>query len=222
MATINRTHAGKLNAIYQAFKPYLSHDQLMHALICWEDKYSQGSTFSVRYYIAEIHKSIANNVQARTLHVSLVTELARGTNNGDHSAGPLVESYRSKFNLNSVRPKYSLPETDAFVCLLEKLLTSIEMRFRNRVLSEFKMHVNQMKIEIELRSNVLAWLDDHKREIRIREVKTFDLRTLTTAFYSVCCSHIGPVETDRLFSKTLQQLTTNGGAIYAETFKKLL
>lgn len=222
MATINRSHAGKLNALYRAFKPYLNHDELMRALIRWEDKYSQESTFSVRYYIADIHKDIASGVQARTLHVSLVTELASGVNTVDYSAGSLVESYRAKFNLDSARPQFSLPETDAFVCLLKKLLSSIETRYRNRVLSDYRSSVDRMKIEIELRSNVLAWLHDQKREIRIREVKTSDLRSLTTTFYSICCTHLGPVETDRLFSTTLQRLATNGGAVYSETFKKLL
>ena len=116
----NATLISKQKAIYAGLKPLLNEQQLMEAMLVWQDKYAQDAGFSARYFSNDVAALTHNKVTSKKILISVIAELT-GKKNHTEDPAPLINQYR--FNQQrSSNHFFNLPDIAAFIVLTKKIL----------------------------------------------------------------------------------------------------
>lgn len=79
--------------LFTGLQPFLRDSQLNEAIYLWECKYAKAPTFSLRYYVNELQKSISLNVAPKTLFMNIMKTMALPENELLPDPTPRVNAY---------------------------------------------------------------------------------------------------------------------------------
>ena len=208
-------------ALYTGLHPFLAKNEIMDALLLWENQYAKNSRFALRYFVADITEKLNRPSDSKKILRSLVASLTK--TDSDLLPDPIeaLDIYRQ----NKMYPK-SLndikPEIEAFKLLIQKWLTLTESIIARDIEHYVCSNLDRIDIDPIFSSEVQLWVKnpDHKFSHYNSDIK--DLRKVINLFYIAICEYLGPTTADHLLHNSVKMLSSNGGAQYRDLFAKLL
>jgi hypothetical protein len=224
------TISAKRRAVYTGLQPFLRDNELMEAMILWENRYADEPKFSLRYFASDLSKHIQRPHDANRLYINLVSTQSKPVN--ELLPDPLEEinAYRKRRDINtllgepaaSAASHYAVPEIEAFKVLVNKWL-GLETSAAAIDINRFVMlNLDRLDIDPSLKVQISRWLADDRKDIKVNNLQIKDLRKIINLFYIGFCEYIGPPRADALLAEAITRLKSNGGATYREIFAKLL
>lgn len=211
----------KKRAIYTGLHPFLNTDNLMEALVLWEQKYSDSPAFAVQHFINDICSAHDLKTIRRDMLLSLVKTLALPEE--DLMPDPSVQmSGYKKLHHKASTVEYTTRELIALqrlvIAMMEQAKIDVRISIKEFVLDQ----VSRSKIDSQLKRELQLWLSKQSLSMKVLAPDIEDIRKVINFFYVGFCEYLGPVETDRLLSKCVAKLTDNQTNDYTDVVRALL
>lgn len=208
----------KQTAIYHSLKEHLTSTQLLEAMCIWQTKYSATPGIAVRHFADDIAKLTNNTVRPKALVMSMVGSLT-ASSAGLADPSEAIAKYRASKLQPNIEPVGQ--EVAALCALILKLFSFTPSADLPQIKHELKESIARKNKKTFYEQDLLLWLNDSDHKIKgANTLKT--LRATLNTVYTIYCEHIGPTQTDSLFSHSLRKLESNGGGIYRDIYKQLL
>ncbi len=208
-------------ALYTGLQPFLRDTELMEALILWESHYADHPKFGLRYYVADLVKSLERPVEHKQLLVHLVATMNKPAEQLLPDPSPALSAYKTR-RRTSAYASYTLAEVEAFSILIDKWLSLAQSAAAMDIGNFVQRNLGGLKINTDLKLQVEQWLEDENQRIKVPRVDIQDLRKIINLFYIGFCEYLGPAHADALLAEAVTRLKSNGGAAFSEIFNKLL
>jgi len=208
-------------ALYTGLQPFLRDTELMEALILWESRYADQPKFGLRYYVADLLKSLERPVEHKQLLVHLVATMNKPEEQLLPDPSPALIAYKTR-RRTSAYASYTLAEVEAFSILVDKWLSLVQSPAAMDIGNFVQRNLGGLKINTDLKLQVEQWLQDENQRIKVPRVDLQDLRKIINLFYIGFCEYLGPPRADVLLAEAVTRLKSNGGAAFSEVFNKLL
>lgn len=203
--------ARRRRAVYTGLKPFMDEDQVMEALLVWEDRFADGPVYALHGFVSAICAQDA----LKSRHGEVYRSLMRALTVDEHHLAPdpksLLRDYRAK------RSPTPAPETPGasedcapvqiFLAMSERLLGQLEANDPERA---FKIRVDVMDRLNELRlptvhaQTINRWLMQQGQEIPCGLGATV-LQELLHRLYVRACELFGPVAADRALASATRE-----------------
>jgi len=207
--------------IYTGLEAHLEPNEVMKALVLWEEKYSNQAKFSLRYFIDDVSKAIDLKVCSKPLYLSLVTNFSKSDSKLLPDPTQALENFKRQHNVNT-KAQFACPDTEAFHILISKWLGLLTPNDAADIVEYVEAKILKLRIQGELKIQMLSWLKNREDSIKVANPKTKDLRKIINLFYVGFCENIGPTRADELLAEAVTRLKNNGGGVYSDIFSKLL
>lgn len=208
-------------ALYTGLQPYLRDSELMEALILWESRYADQPKFGLRYYVADLLKSLDWKLEHKHLLVHLVATMNKPPEQLLPDPSAALSAYKTR-RRTSAYATYTLAEVEAFSILVDKWLSLVQSAAAMDIGNFVRRNLGRLNINTDLKLQVEQWLEDENQRIKVPRVDLQDLRKIINLFYIGFCEYLGPTRTDVLLAEAVSRLKSNGGAAFSEVFNKLL
>ena len=208
-------------ALYTGLQPFLRDTELMEALILWESRYAGQPKFGLRYFVADLVKSLDRPVEHKHLLVHLVATMNKSAEELLPDPTPALSAYKTR-RRTSAYATYTLAEVEAFSILVDKWLSLAQSAAAIDIGNFVQRNLGRLNINTDLKLQVERWLEDEQQRIKVPRVDIQDLRKIINLFYIGFCEYMGPTRADRLLAEAVTRLKSNGGAAFSEVFNKLL
>ncbi len=208
-------------ALYTGLQPFLRDTELMEALILWESRYAGQPKFGLRYFVADLVKSLDRPVEHKHLLVHLVATMNKSAEELLPDPTPALSAYKTR-RRTSAYATYTLAEVEAFSILVDKWLSLAQSAAAIDIGNFVQRNLGRLNINTDLKLQVERWLEDEQQRIKVPRVDIQDLRKIINLFYIGFCEYMGPTRADTLLAEAVTRLKSNGGAAFSEVFNKLL
>lgn len=208
-------------ALYTGLQPYLRDSELMEALILWESRYADQPKFGLRYYVADLLKSLDRQLEHKHLLVHLVATMNKPPEQLLPDPSAALSAYKTR-RRTSAYATYTLAEVEAFSILVDKWLSLVQSSAAMDIGNFVRRNLARLNINTDLKLQVEQWLEDENQRIKVPRVDLQDLRKIINLFYIGFCEYLGPTRADVLLAEAVSRLKSNGGAAFSEVFNKLL
>lgn len=208
-------------ALYTGLQPFLRDTELMEALILWESRYAGQPKFGLRYFVADLVKSLDRPVEHKHLLVHLVATMNKSAEELLPDPTPALSAYKTR-RRTSAYATYTLAEVEAFSILVDKWLSLAQSAAAIDIGHFVQRNLGRLNINTDLKLQVERWLEDEQQRIKVPRVDIQDLRKIINLFYIGFCEYMGPTRADTLLAEAVARLKSNGGAAFSEVFNKLL
>lgn len=208
-------------ALYTGLQPFLRDTELMEALILWESRYAGQPKFGLRYFVADLVKSLDRPVEHKHLLVHLVATMNKSAEELLPDPTPALSAYKTR-RRTSAYATYTLAEVEAFSILVDKWLSLAQSAAAIDIGNFVQRNLGRLNINTDLKLQVERWLEDEQQRIKMPRVDIQDLRKIINLFYIGFCEYMGPTRADTLLAEAVARLKSNGGAAFSEVFNKLL
>jgi len=208
-------------ALYTGLQPFLRDTELMEALILWESRYTDQPKFGLRYFVADLVKSLERPVEHKHLLVHLVATMNKPADELLPDPTAALSAYKTR-RRTSAYATYTLAEVEAFSTLIDKWLSLTQSAAAIDIGHFVQRNLGRLNINTDLKVQVEHWLEDEKQRIKVPRVDIQDLRKIINLFYIGFCEYLGPTRADTLLAEAVTRLKSNGGAAFGELFNKLL
>src|SRR5690606_30218383 len=202
-------------------QPFLRDTELMEALILWESRYTDQPKFGLRYFVADLVKSLERPVEHKHLLVHLVATMNKPADELLPDPTAALSAYKTR-RRTSAYATYTLAEVEAFSTLIDKWLSLTQSAAAIDIGHFVQRNLGRLNINTDLKVQVEHWLEDEKQRIKVPRVDIQDLRKIINLFYIGFCEYLGPTRADTLLAEAVTRLKSNGGAAFGELFNKLL
>lgn len=211
----------KKRAIYTGLYPYLETDNLMEALVLWEQKYADSPAFAVQHFINDICLAHDLKTLRRDMLLSLVKTLALPAEELLPDPSAQVNGYKKLHN-KTAAVEYTTRELIALqrlvITLMEQTTVEIRVSIKEFVLEQ----AGRSKIDPQLKRELQLWLSKQTLSMKVLAPDIEDIRRIINFFYVGFCEYLGPVETDQLLGKCVAKLTDNQTNDYTDVIRALL
>jgi len=211
----------KKRAIYTGLYPYLSAEHLMDALALWEKKYSDSPAFAVQHFINDVCTAHDLRTLRRDMLLSLVKTLALPEKNlmpdPSHEMSDYKKSHEKKSTVD-----YTTRELIALQRLVIAMMASAKVDIRISIKEYVLEQMARSDIDPQLKRELQLWLSKQILSMKVLAPEIEDIRKVINFFYVGFCEYMGPVETDKLLSKSVAKLTDNQTNDYTEVIRTLL
>ena len=210
----------KQKAIYHCLKTLLPEEQLMEAMLLWQDKHSHKKGFSVRYFADDVAALTGGKHTPKDLTLTMVSAIAKPAANHADPAEHIA-AYRLQVGRYVASQKST--QVTAFNLLLNKLflLAGAEVATAVKVQLKAECAVSS-GLSGALKAAMQKALRGDNVELLLGDVPVASLKLIVNMTYVALCEQVGPVNADRLLSQSLARLESNGGAQYTDIFKSLV
>jgi len=207
-------------AVYTGLSPFLKSDDLIRAMVLWEDCYSNRPMFSARFFLADVQKTTQCTAAVKDMLLKLVASMNQSATTLLPDPAPAMRLFRLR---NRPAAPQQLPvEIEAFIALVNSWLGLIDKANGYHIVRFVARSVERSKLPRELCADVSSWLDNRNHRFKTREVKVRDLRHIINLLYVACCEYLGPVKTDQILSKALHLPDTTGRPELRDALNNLL
>lgn len=208
-------------ALYTGLQPFLRDSELMEALILWESRYAGQPKFGLRYFVADLIKTLERPVEHKHLLVHLVATMNKPADELLPDPTAALSAYKTR-RRTSAYATYTLREVEAFSILVDKWLSLTQSAAAIDIGTFVQRNLGRLNINTDLKLQVEQWLEDENQRIKVPRVEIQDLRKIINLFYIGFCEYLGPTRADTLLAEAVSRLKSNGGAAFSEVFDKLL
>ena len=216
------THSTKKKrAIYTGLFPYLESDNLMRAMVLWEQKYADSPSFAVQHFINDI--CIGNDLKSlrRDMLLNLVKTMVLPENELMPDPSIHITLYKKQNKIVS-NVDYTSRELIVFQKLIINLLEQVNVDIRVNIKDFVLDNLIKSKIDSSIKRQLQLWLSKQIGAMKVSAPDIDDLRKVINFFYVGFCEYTGPVETDRILGKAVAKVTDNYTNEHAEIMRKLL
>ncbi len=210
----------KQKAIYHCLKALLPEEQLMEAMLLWQDKHSHKKGFSVRYFADDVAVLTGSKHTPKDLTLTMVSAIAKPVANHADPAEHIA-AYRLQVGRYVASQKST--QVTAFNLLLNKLFLLSGAEVASAVKLQLKAECAVCSgLSGALKAAMQKALRGDNVELLLGDVPVASLKLIVNMTYVALCEQVGPVNADRLLSQSLARLESNGGAQYTDIFKSLV
>jgi hypothetical protein len=211
----------KKRAIYTGLYPYLESDNLMRAMVLWEQKYADNPSFAVQHFINDI--CIGNDLKSlrRDMLLNLVKTMVVAENELMPDPSAEISLYK-KQNKIVASVEYTSRELIVFQKLIIGLLEQVSVDIRVNIKDYVLDNLVKSKIDSSIKRQLQLWLSKQVGAMKVAVPDIDDLRKVINFFYVGFCEYTGPVETDRILGKAVAKVTDNDSNEYVAIMRKLL
>lgn len=218
---MSQTLIKKKRAIYTGLYPYLESDNLVRAMILWEQKYADNPSFAVQHFINDI--CLGNDLKSlrRDMLLNLVKTLVLPDEELMPDPSMRIAMYRREHKI-AESTEYTSRELVVFqklvIALMEQISVDIRVSIKDYVLD----NLAKSKIDSSIKRQLQLWLSKQVSAMKVAAPDIDDLRKVINFFYVGFCEYAGPVETDRILGKAVAKVTDNYTNEFASIMRKLL
>lgn len=210
----------KQTAIYHCLKELLTPQQLMEAMLLWQDKHAQRQGLAVRYFADDVAALTGGRHSSKVLTLKMVSAIA-GARIDQADPSEHIAAYRVQVGRYVASQKSS--QVTAFNLLINKLLLLAGDETAATVKKQVRAQVGAgTQFSSTLQTALVKALRAEPFELALGDVAVAHLKMAINLFYVALCDTVGPVHADRLFAQSLARLESNGGAQYTDIFKALM
>ena len=211
----------KKRAIYTGLYPYLEADNLVRAMILWEQKYANNPSFAVQHFINDI--CLDNDLKSlrRDMLLNLVKTLVLPDEELMPDPSVRIASYKKQHNI-ATSIEYTAKELVVFQKLIIALMEQISVDKRVSIKDYVLDNLAKSKIDSTIKRQLQLWLSKQVGAMKVPAPDIDDLRKVINFFYVGFCEYTGPVETDRALGKAVAKVTDNYTNEFASMMRKLL
>lgn len=210
----------KQQALFHCLKTILPEEQLMEAMLLWQDKHSHKKGFSVRYFADDIAALTGGRHTPKALTLSMVSAMAQHPP-GQTDPAEKIAAYRLQVGRYVASQKST--QVTAFNLLINKVLLLAGPETANAVKAHVKAQcAASNELSDPLKMAMHKTLRSANIELLLGDVPVQSLKIIVNMVYVALCESVGPVNADRLLSQSLARLESNGGAQYTDIFKTLV
>lgn len=211
----------KKRAIYTGLYPYLESDNLVRAMILWEQKYADNPSFAVQHFINDI--CVGNDLKSlrRDMLLNLVKTLVLPDEELMPDPSAHITLYRKQHNIVS-SVEYTAKELIVFQKLIIGLMAQVSVDIRVNIKDYVLDNLVKSKIDSTIKRQLQLWLSKQVGAMKVSAPDIDDLRKVINFFYVGFCEYTGPVETDRILGKAVAKVTDNYTNEFATIMRKLL
>lgn len=199
--------------VYSALARYLKQDRLLEALWLWEQKYALTSNLELRKFVSEIILQDDSPELKSKIYKSL-TKATYFPGEIELLPDPYdaMHAYRESCNgsfkfISPFNDDLSAPySTLVFQCLLQSMLHRIQDEnsiVHMKIVRKLKTKLSNRSLEIAQHRELVLWLDNKSNSLKLLYSEKF-MSAFVNDLYVLSCEFLGPVVTDRLLAKSLQ------------------
>lgn len=211
----------KKRALYTGLRPFLKENELMEALIIWEDRYVHQPKFSLRYYTADLAKRLKRERDEKVMLLNLVVSMNKPESELLPDPSPALRIYK-KNRVQNREMETQLREIQAVSLLIDKWLELVQSPATIDIGQFVTNNVDRLNLDPDLTVEFTRWMQNNQYRMQPPRVRLQDLRRLINLFYVGFSEYLGIKRTDHLLKEAVQRLTHNGGAAYTDIFKRLV
>lgn len=209
-------------AIYTGLYPFLETDNLIRAMLLWEQRYANNASFAVQHFVNDICSVNHLEHARREMVLALVKTMSMPEQDLMRDPADDMAIFQKRHNISTL-PENSSRELVVFQKLIVGLLEQVNVQVRVSV-KEFVLQQLQRQPSIDegLKRNLQLWLSRQIPSMSMTAPDIDSLRKIINYFYVGYCEYIGPVETDRLLGRSVAKITENQSNPYTAIMRKLL
>jgi hypothetical protein len=208
-------------AVYTALEPVLEREQLLHALVLWEEKHASSSKYSLRYFVNDVTSTLKVEQHSKVMLLNLAASMGLSEDQLLPDPSAAIEGFKKR-NGYSLKSRYQASELEAFKVLVEKIFALEKSHLTIDIARFVRVNLARLDIDSMLRDQCSRWLEYERKGLKVENVRVADLRKIMNLFYVALCEYCGPERADRLLAEAVTSLKNNGGAAYSEVFAKIL
>lgn len=209
---INRDIVQQRRLVYSALARHIKQDRLLEALWLWEQKYALTGNLELRKFVTEI----TTEDDPPELKSNMFKTLAKATyfpGEVDLLPDPYdaMQQYRQQCNgtfkyISPFDHQIATPfATVVFQRMLETMLIQIKREnnvAHENIMRQIMSHLLQQKLETTRKDELSKWLHRKIDSLQLLYPESFMSSFLNT-LYITCCEYFGPVLTDKMLAKTI-------------------
>ena len=192
---MNRDVSFRRRAIYTGLKPYLADEQLIDAVMHWQQHFAEAPRFTLQKFVSELCRE--GELRARRADILLSLVQAMNMPGASLLPDPLASSAQQQ-NQRPAQPGA------AFAALMTALfeLTPGDNRYQLRLDMLASLDPNRLPQQVFY--HVQRWLADNV-PIQSLNGDARILRSLVNRAYVMLCERIGPVQADRILAAAVNR-----------------
>lgn len=211
----------KKRALYTGLRPFLKDEELMEALLIWENRYVHQSKFSLRYFTADVARQMKREQDEKVMLLNLVVTMNKPESELLPDPSPALSTYK-KAKVANHNTQSQPREIQAISLLINKWLELAKSPEAIDVGKFVTHNVERLNIDRDLQVEFVRWMQDASYKMQPSRIRFQDLRKLINLFYVGFSEYFGIKRTDSLLKEAEQSLKNNGGAVFADVFDRLL
>lgn len=196
----------KKAAIQGALSGYLSDDRLDHALLVWEEKYSEQPTFALQRFINEFCDNSTLSAQRSKILQSLIKALSGA--DGRPLDKPMgIPELNTPAELQASPASRPVSNTDDSIACCTKLIETVFSQLPGDMHVKIRLYLIDnlpgMKLNGMTQRAVHAWLSQQYRIPNDIHMEEKALRHLINLTYISLCEFLGPIKADRMLHEAV-------------------
>ncbi len=193
----------------------------MQAMVIWDQKYSDEPSTAVQHFVYDLKNAVDPKANIRGAHLNLIRSASLPEKELMKDPSREIESYLNKHQLQQ-QAESSRPEYQALQRLIRAWQKHLSKRENQSISTYVISNISKQNINQNLSLFFVSWLAkrDEKQQNPQADIK--ELRKIINLFYTGCCEYIGPVKTDEILGKLVQDFKEAGGNQYRILIEQLL
>lgn len=184
-------------AIYTGLRPFMPEEQLMEALLLWQDNFATAPRFTLQKFVAELCHDNALRSRRADILLSLVQAMNMP------GASLLPDPLASRSGTHAVADEDTLLGSAA-AALLEAILTLSAGDNRYQLRLDLLASLDGSRLPQDVFQRVQRWLVDNSPLDGLTGERRI-LRAVVNQVYVALCQRAGPVETDRVLAAAVDE-----------------
>lgn len=209
---MNRDITFRRRAIYTGLKPFMEDDQLMDALMYWQEHFAEAPRFTLQKFVSEL----CRESELRSRRADILLSLVQAMNMPGNSLLPDPLASRQVPAAND----HPTQTGTAFAHLLESLFEATPADARYQLRLDMLSSLDARRLPESVYYQVHRWLADNA-PIQGLDSDGPVLRSLINRAYVMLCERTGPVEADRILARGVDLAITAKPAL-KESIERLL
>ncbi len=207
----NEEAVRRRRAVYTGLRPYMEEDQVLEALLLWEERFADGPVYALHGFVSEVCRLGGLASRHGEIYRSLMRALTQDEGELQADPAPSLERYARDRATPAATPVQA-PARDCahitvFAAVSDALLATLEERDSERA---FKVRVDVMDRLNELRlpprqaQAVSRWLMQQGNDLPCELDETV-LQGLLHRLYVRGCELFGPVQVDQALAEATRK-----------------
>lgn len=216
-----KSYIHKKRIVFTALSPFFKGDKLMQAMVIWDKKYSHTPSTAVQHFVYDLKNSVDGDADIRGAHLNLIKSASLPDAELLKDPSGDIDKYIQSNNLSETA-EFSLPQFGALQAFILAWQRQLDWK-KNQLISAYIVeNIHHQKIDTTLAMSFVSWLSDRKHVIQLPNASLTDLRKIINLFYTGCCEYVGPVRSDEILDRVVQEVKSANGGKYSLMIKQLL
>ncbi|HEY8353545.1 MAG TPA: hypothetical protein VIK69_00845 [Methylophilaceae bacterium] len=189
-------------AIYTGLRPFLTDDELRHALVLWEREFSNKPKFALNVFIARC----CDTEDLKEKRAEMLRAVIHAMDLPAEQLLPEPSELLLQDEGIKAEPGHELDHvTTVFVALLTAMLKKHDYSTQGGIRNFLVENLQKLRLEARNEQRLRAWLSGQSSQLTVNlgiEV----LQKLVNLTYVAMCQYVGPVKADQQLAQALKEV----------------